>query len=88
MAQLVEQRIRNAWVTGSSPVFGSIYKGIFNGRAVKFVRILPLVFLYFNTKISTLYEAYSLLAHTVCDKIKKVDKKKNYKIFKEKRRHD
>ena len=23
MAQLVEQRIRNAWVTGSSPVFGS-----------------------------------------------------------------
>ena len=26
MAQLVEQRIRNAWVTGSSPVFGSIPK--------------------------------------------------------------
>ena len=23
VAQLVEQRIRNAWVTGSSPVFGS-----------------------------------------------------------------
>ncbi len=23
MAQLVEQRIRNAWVTGSSPVIGS-----------------------------------------------------------------
>ena len=25
MAQLVEQRIRNAWVTGSSPVFGSTF---------------------------------------------------------------
>ena len=24
VAQLVEQRIRNAWVTGSSPVFGSM----------------------------------------------------------------
>ena len=27
MAQLVEQRIRNAWVTGSSPVFGSSGSG-------------------------------------------------------------
>ena len=25
VAQLVEQRIRNAWVTGSSPVFGSTF---------------------------------------------------------------
>ena len=46
MAQLVEQRIRNAWVTGSSPVFGSqFYKGIFNGKAVKLARVLPPVFL-------------------------------------------
>ena len=25
MAQLVEQRIRNAWVAGSSPAIGSLY---------------------------------------------------------------
>ena len=28
MAQLVEQRIRNAWVPGSSPGIGSKYKGL------------------------------------------------------------
>ncbi len=28
MAQLVEQRIRNAWVTGSSPVIGSFFAGL------------------------------------------------------------
>ena len=29
MAQLVEQRIRNAWVAGSSPAFGSSEKEIY-----------------------------------------------------------
>ncbi len=28
MAQLVEQRIRNAWVAGSSPARGSLVKGV------------------------------------------------------------
>ena len=27
MAQLVEQRIRNAWVAGSSPAIGSLFPG-------------------------------------------------------------
>ena len=27
MAQLVEQRIRNAWVAGSSPAIGSLFRG-------------------------------------------------------------
>ena len=27
MAQLVEQRIRNAWVAGSSPAIGSLFHG-------------------------------------------------------------
>ena len=27
MAQLVEQRIRNAWVAGSSPAIGSLFLG-------------------------------------------------------------
>ena len=26
MAQLVEQRIRNAWVAGSSPAIGSLFR--------------------------------------------------------------
>ncbi len=29
IAQLVEQRIRNAWVVGSSPILGSRFKFIF-----------------------------------------------------------
>ena len=37
MAQLVEQRIRNAWVTGSSPVIGSFFCGI----STSVVRGLP-----------------------------------------------
>ena len=28
MAQLVEQRIRNAWVAGSSPAIGSFHTGV------------------------------------------------------------
>ena len=28
MAQLVEQRIRNAWVAGSSPAIGSLSSGV------------------------------------------------------------
>ena len=43
MAQLVEQRIRNAWVTGSSPVFGSNYACVDLG--LKLATHFPLILL-------------------------------------------
>ena len=51
MAQLVEQRIRNAWVTGSSPVFGSTFhsppllvedKGNQEGKGAKTISVFAL----------------------------------------------
>ena len=44
MAQLVEQRIRNAWVAGSSPAVGSIE---FTGQS-----LMRLAFLLFLTRIA------------------------------------
>ena len=53
MAQLVEQRIRNAWVTGSSPVFGSTFhsppllvedKGNQEGKGAKTISVFALFF--------------------------------------------
>ena len=43
MAQLVEQRIRNARVTGSSPVFGSNYKAVIFLKITAFFMNLSLV---------------------------------------------
>ena len=45
MAQLVEQRIRNAWVAGSSPAVGSIE---FAGQS-----FMRLAFLLFLTRIAS-----------------------------------
>ena len=48
MAQLVEQRIRNAWVTSSSLVIGSINKKMITFRVI--------IFLYLNAVIAQLVE--------------------------------
>ena len=56
MAQLVEQRIRNAWVTGSSPVFGS-----FNSEDIKKEQIVHLHYLLFLYPIFS----YQLLSITL-----------------------
>ena len=48
MAQLVEQRIRNAWVTSSSLVIGS--------RNKKMITFRVIIFLYLNAVIAQLVE--------------------------------
>ena len=58
MAQLVEQRIRNAWVGGSSPPSGSRKKSTDNQQVR---HIQPVVFLFLSAIFKAIFPKNSLV---------------------------